>query len=548
MPDTLHVMLGNLGDCVIALPSLKRWADEHGRPAPVLTTDYCAPLFEGCSYVKTAVVPSTYHDLPHVLAMLKTEMPNQPVKNLQFYGSGAPQILPSFWHEQMYLAGLLKNGEDLPLVFDRRDSTRERKLINDFTEWHQVANPRPVILFCGKGNSSPLKDAKALKEILWHRLGEDFNMVDLGDVKAEKPFDLLGLYDHAAALISIDTLHIHLSKASNVPVFAIARDYPDRWHGTPQLDRFAWYCRYSDVLERVDELVEVLRNTVSGKPRETLQLWKPELLGERKQGYNPSVLQIGSESHTSSRYHPDPKSWKTQLILDGLPVHFPFPVSKCAHEDMRLFTYRGELWATYVCSRLKDGQPRCVTGYGQLVKTEKFWAIKEHFQPAMIGNDWTAMSKNVVGFQHEDSICLIWKGGYIIKMNHGQPSLAVKGYFSDPATWPYGEIRGGTSPLPYKGKWLRFFHSRIWPEGTDRWRYHVGALVMEPEPPFATLAVSSKPILSGDESGDPMIKHWKHSVVFPLGAVEDGDGWLVSLGINDAHCALLKLNEGNLNL
>lgn len=538
MTDPLHVCLGRYGDLCIILPALKRWSDANGRPAALLTSKEFLPLFDGVSYVKAVALDCKFRDLKECLDYLKTDLPGVPVRCLQFYQSGELKALPSFWHEQMYLAGLL-DGSDEPLVFDRRDERRETIL-----RMGVERDSKPTILFAGQGKSSPFKDSGLLAAMI-HQSFPECNIVDLSTIKAERIYDLLGLYDHAAALISIDTVHLHLSHASPVPVFALARDYPDRWHGTPQLGRFTWYCRYGQVMERADELIRKLREVISGTSDSPV----PELMKLPKGAYNPSIIVHEGEELISYRYHPDPRSWRTEITLDGLPVKFPYPVSTCAHEDMRLFTFRGKLWASYVCSRMSNGRPRCVTGYGELVRTPEFWAIREHFQPDMPGNDWTTMSKNFVCWEHDGFIHAIWKNGTVLKFSRLFAGSPIDVYESEPATWPYGEIRGGTSPLPFDGKWLRFFHSRIWDrENGKPWRYHIGALLMEPHPPFNVIKVSSRPILSGDESGDPMIPHWKQDVVFPMGCIADGDEFVVSIGINDAHSALLRLKKEDLNL
>jgi hypothetical protein len=545
-PNTLqHVCLGRAGDIALCLPALKKWADEHGRPAVLMTSSEFMPMLEGCSYVKGVEWQGDFSQLAACLEFLKNDLPQVPVKCLQFYQNGDRQMLPSFWHEQMYLAGIL-GGEDLPLVFDRRDAVRERVLlektyIKNFDPLDDVVDAhRPLILVSLKGHSSPFKDSESFMAVLRASLGRECLIVDLSEIRAERIYDLIGLYDHAAALISIDTVHLHLSKASKVPVFALARDYPDRWYGTPQLERFHWYCRYGQVMERSGELIEALRDLLLNKKSP-----RPQMLPLPRGAYNPSIIEHDGKTLISYRHHPD-RTWRTQLVLDGLPVKFPYPVATCAHEDMRLFHFRGELWASYVCARGFKDDPRCVVGYGQLIRCKDFWAVKEHFQPEMPGNDWSGLEKNAVCFEFNDAVNMIWRNGHVIVLDG---SKVIHEYMTEPATWPYGEIRGGTSPLPYKGKLLRFFHSRIWDrENGKPWRYHIGALVMEPNPPFNTIAVSKKPILSGDESGDPMIWHWKNNVCIIYGAVENGQGWTLSLGINDAHCALLEVKESDLNL
>lgn len=534
--DPLHVCLGAHGDLLIAMPALKQWAEDNGRPAKLLTAKEYLPMMEGVSYVTAAPWDGSFRDLRPCMSMLKTDIPQQPVKILQFFGKGDDKVLPSFWHEQMYLAGLL-DGIDRPLVFDRRDYEREAELVAEHV------NQKPVVLVCTKGRSSPFKDSELLMEAVEQASLAGFDVVDLGNVKAHRIYDLLGLYDRAAALVSIDTSHLHLSKASSVPVFALARDYPDRWHGTPQQDRFAWYCRYGEFTKRKDEFMRVLMETVF-----KVQRPKPRLLfGIPKGAYNPSIISHEGEELVSFRHHPD-RTWRTQLVLDKLPVKFPFPVSQCAHEDMRLFHCDGKLMATYVCSRGSKTRPKCVTGYGELVRTDDFYAVREHYQPVFGRNDWSGLEKNAVGFDYDGKVHLIWQchpEHLVLEMLR---STVVTMYRTEAPKWAFGDIRGGSSPVPFgDGKWLRFFHSRIWEKGQP-WRYHMGALVMQDHPPFKVLAVSKRPILSGDESGDPMIHHWKQDIVFPLGAVPDGDGWLVSLGINDSQCAVIELNEKDLNL
>ena len=102
---------------------------------------------------------------------------------------------------------------------------------------------------------------------------------------------------------------------------------------------------------------------------------------------------------------------------------------------------------------------------------------------------------------------------------------------------------------------LRFFHSRLDNEAVPvRHRYYIGAMLMEPEPPFKVVAVSKQPIFRGSEDDDlndterHTAFHHKRNVVFPAGAVKDGDGWLLSFGVNDSACAVARLKFEDLKL
>lgn len=134
-------------------------------------------------------------------------------------------------------------------------------------------------------------------------------------------------------------------------------------------------------------------------------------------------------------------------------------------------------------------------------------------------------------------------------------AAAVQEYRCPGMRWPWGEPRGGTVPMPYKGLLLHFFHSGLDYEIAPwRRRYFIGAMLTEANPPFKPLKISNRPVLWGAE-GDSLsltersgCHHFKAKVVFPLGATDLGGGrFLLSAGINDCHCGLFTVNEKDLH-
>jgi hypothetical protein len=117
----------------------------------------------------------------------------------------------------------------------------------------------------------------------------------------------------------------------------------------------------------------------------------------------------------------------------------------------------------------------------------------------------------------------------------------------------FGNPRGGTQPVPYNGMLLRFFHSQSVniPERAQ-WRYHIGAMLMEANPPFQITALSKHPIITGSEAPFfPGHKFYKPNIVFPAGVTVDPtakDTWLVSYGVNDGACAMAHIKPEHLNL
>lgn len=129
-----------------------------------------------------------------------------------------------------------------------------------------------------------------------------------------------------------------------------------------------------------------------------------------------------------------------------------------------------------------------------------------------------------------------------------QGDAVIKEYRTKSPDWDWGEMRGGTQPISHKGLWLRFFHSSTRNNKSAwGWNYYLGALLMENTPPFQIVAVSKFPILAGTERYFPVTR-WKPRVIFPAGAIKTENGFVVSVGLNDAATARVTLTEQDLNL
>ena len=273
--------------------------------------------------------------------------------------------------------------------------------------------------------------------------------------------------------------------------------------------------------------------------------------------YNPSIYRDERSFFMTYRHHHKGDS-STRLggallssdFLITLPQDIALPGISC--EDARLFSLHGEPWMSWVESDfLGQRYPKSVVKYARL---EPGWKVGRIYQPTAGGNDWKSMQKNWCFFESDENLfCILnsWPGQTVL---HVQGDTVVTEHKTRGIRWPYGEIRGGNI-VPYDGKLLRFFHSSTEQgPGRPEKRYYVGAALMEAKPPFETINISTKPILYGSEidglkSADrKTCRHWKANVVFPCGAITDGDGWLLACGINDAACALVRLKPENLNL
>lgn len=274
-------------------------------------------------------------------------------------------------------------------------------------------------------------------------------------------------------------------------------------------------------------------------------------------GYNPSIISDGDGLLMAYRYH-DGDTLATRLALAELDLGGKVLSNRTLEvngeaisvEDPKLFRFEGQVWIEWVQSTWPNRPVTSVVKYGRLEGNK---VVSVH-QPAVnspkaIEKNWVPMpaGEGLMRFIYECS-----PNQNIIEVISGNPVNQLR---CPGPVWSYGQIRGGTVPLPYNGKLIRFFHSGLDNEfGPQPRRYFCGAYLMEAQPPFRPVAVSRKPIVYGSEldllTGDERRKciQYKRQVVFPGGAVFHEGEFLVSVGINDSACAILRIKPDQLNL
>lgn len=272
-------------------------------------------------------------------------------------------------------------------------------------------------------------------------------------------------------------------------------------------------------------------------------------------GYNPSIIRYQGRLLLSYRWH-EAGAKATRLRLAELSEagdvssDAPIQCSGSSCEDARLFLHRDGLWMSWVDANYPAGS-EAVMKYGRLALGREP-AIEETVQVDYAHNDYSRCQKNWIHFDHAGRLYCFYDDHTLLRLEDGK---VVEETAVEPPPWAYGQIRGGTGPLPCDGKLLRFFHSCLHtePEPCPR-LYRVGALLLEPEPPFRVVAVSSQPILHGSGLDSLTVAEkaactdHRRNVVFPCGAVVHEDGWLLAVGANDCESLLLKVRREDLHL
>lgn len=521
--ETACIILGKTGDIFSGLPIVR------ALNAILVTSAQYAPVVAAIPGFQVDVYQGHWQDLSGAYQWAKRRFPK--VLIAQAHGREFPiaHTAPSWQYDQWARAGMLESFGKLPLVIPRSGAHGK--------------SDKPVILIASESESSPFPHKERLWQMVRGAFGSTHEIINLCAIKRDRITELLPLYDAADCLVTVDTAHLHLSAASEVPTVAIVTSKPQLWHGSAWSKRFLAHIRYHEFEQRAEELLRALRGAVEKRPAPRLIPCETHF----RNAYNPSITDFNGKRLMTFRYHPDRDKWRTILAMwDGQttqPIQVPKELQAYSWEDGRLFTHDGKLWISYVLSQYPSTPARCIVGYSQLVHEGHAWKVKEHFQPMYPGNDFGGTTKNWLFFSIGGKLHAITGSTPQQSVVELSGKRVVREYKTPmPPGWNYGEIRGGA--LVMKGdRALRFFHSKT---GNGHkyyeFRYHIGKAEMELQPPFKTLYVDPTPVISGNEMWVPDCKHWKPNVVFPGGAVLEGDKVLLAVGWNDCRCAMMEVD------
>lgn len=248
------IALGKIGDVLNALPILSSRCLKQKSPANLVISKQYSGVVQGLDYIKTDVLSIHWQDLEEGLKYAKRRYDKVLVPSTFGKSVSIQHRLPSWQLDSYARCGELHNFDKLPLVIPRPPNAKE------LVARHM--GERPTILFADKGESSPFESADHLAGRLQSEFGASHQIVRLSSIRLEKFTDFVALYDAAACLIVTETSHLHLSKAANIPIFALATDTPERWHGSAWSHKFKLHIRYSQFKRREQELIAGIRSVL----------------------------------------------------------------------------------------------------------------------------------------------------------------------------------------------------------------------------------------------------------------------------------------------
>lgn len=144
-----------------------------------------------------------------------------------------------------------------PLIFDRRDPEREARLCE-----RVLTGTKPVLLLsiaCGR--SSPFAAHHLFSEAIKRKWETHFQIVDLCKTRASRVYDILGLMEKAALLVTGDSFAVHLAAAvQKLPVVFLCNNEP--FLASDTRCNVVLRLRYAEWFARIQEVHGAIRNFV----------------------------------------------------------------------------------------------------------------------------------------------------------------------------------------------------------------------------------------------------------------------------------------------
>jgi hypothetical protein len=235
MKPRLYIQLGRVGDILNVLPLCLRDFTQTGiRPVLMVAEPY-APLLDGVTYVEPLIWEGEFEDLDLAFAVAVKVAAERDlaVVPTQIYARRLwiEETCSSFLRDSWGRTPAAPPWGSLPLVFDRRDETRETHVKRQLLK--RASPGKPYIVLAMTGTSSPFPFYSELSAYLRNKLSKDFDLVDVSGYIAPRFFDLLTLLQGAHSLLAIDSAVLHLAAAvPKLPVVALITREPSPWHGS----------------------------------------------------------------------------------------------------------------------------------------------------------------------------------------------------------------------------------------------------------------------------------------------------------------------------
>lgn len=123
----------------------------------------------------------------------------------------------------------------------------------------------------------------------------------------------------------------------------------------------------------------------------------------------------------------------------------------------------------------------------------------------------------------------------VLTFNGNCLDCVLRAEFSPGLLMRVSHLRGGAPPVMHNGEWYHWFHTVMTGRVTT---YSLGLYTFSPVPPYRPLRMIHRQLLTAQE----LTKDRTMRVVYPCGAMLEGDKWRITYGKNDCECWLATID------
>lgn len=260
----LFVQLGRFGDICNVLP-IAHALTRAGYAVDFLVAEEFAPILASASYVRPRLFRGNFTE--HDRALREHAGDYETVISTQVWGEGISiqRLEASYNRESWRVCGASEyfSHPEFRLNFDRRSEEREAAL---YKRLGGSSSPSIAVAVTG-GVTAPFAGGQAVLSALKSSFSPKIAVLDLCSVHAEQIIDFLGVYDRSALLVCSDTVHLHLSDASTVPLFGFLNSVDGVPWGTSQVrsPNLIGSVLYRDVALGIPKLLDAIANRIGAR-------------------------------------------------------------------------------------------------------------------------------------------------------------------------------------------------------------------------------------------------------------------------------------------
>lgn len=254
----IYIMLGRTGDIISLLPALKYESERLNEKIKLVCSSEFIGVVDGCSYIEPIVWNGDFKKPANAINWIKKTYPEYRVINCSVCAEDM-KIEKDGWsfNRDIWIKSKIQTPPySHELLFDNRNKLREKELLKKYN----IPKDKKIITLAMSGISSPFKDASILKQELEQRCN-DFLFIDISNIKAERIYDIIAIFEMSSAIIATDSAPLHLSNAVKIPVIALVEDGNTNWHQSSWNKNHTLRIPYSKAIEKIEDIIKVINGT-----------------------------------------------------------------------------------------------------------------------------------------------------------------------------------------------------------------------------------------------------------------------------------------------